>query len=159
MSAMDMVRLSDMVRDCLTVVREIMPWIMVERMKVNPDLLILDVREPAEFAAMHIAGSINVPRGVLEAACEWDYEDTVPELVLARSREVVVVCRSGRRSALAAYAMQQLGYANVVSLRTGLRGWNDYEEPLENGAGEMVDPDEADRFFLPRVRPDQKAPR
>ena len=154
-----MLHLSDMVETCRQEIREIMPWVLVERIKANPDLLILDVREPAEFASMHIAGSINVPRGVLESACEWDYEDTVPELVRARPREVVVVCRSGRRSVFAAYVMQQLGYTEVFSLRTGLRGWNDYEEPLENGAGEEVDPDEADRFFLPRVRPDQKAPK
>ncbi len=153
-----MLRLSDMVRNCLAEVREIMPWNLVDRMQENPGLLILDVREPAEFEAMHIGGSINVPRGVLESACEWDYEDTVAELVLSREREVVVVCRSGRRSALAAFTMQQLGYLNVVSLKTGLRGWNDYEEPLENSVGETVDPDEADHFFLAKVRPDQRAP-
>ncbi len=153
-----MMRLSDMVGNCLAEIREIMPWNLVERMQENPGLLILDVREPAEYHSMHIAGSILVPRGVLESACEWGYEDTVPELVGAREREVVVVCRSGRRSVLAAYTMQQLGYTDVVSLRSGLRGWNDYEEPLVNGDGEPVDPDEADRFFLSKVRPDQLAP-
>jgi len=147
-----------MVRNCLQEVREIMPWNLVERMQENPGLLILDVREPAEFEEMHIAGSINVPRGVLESACEWDYEDTVAELVLSREREVVVVCRSGRRSVLAAFAMQQLGYTNVVSLKSGLRGWNDYEEPLENSVGETVSADVADLFFLAKVRPDQRAP-
>lgn len=157
-SMLNMIRLSELVSNCLAEIREIMPWNLVDRMKENPHLLLVDVREPAEFASMHIEGSINVPRGVLEAACEWDYEDTVPELVLARDREVVVVCRSGRRSALAAHVMQQLGYADVVSLKTGLRGWNDYEEPLVDREGNPVDPDDADRFFLPNVRPDQKAP-
>ncbi|NTU59213.1 MAG: rhodanese-like domain-containing protein [Chlorobiaceae bacterium] len=153
-----MMRVNDMVGRCRAEIREIMPWNLVDRMKENPELLILDVREPKEFAAMHIPGSINVPRGVLESACEWDFEDTVPELVLAREREVVVVCRSGRRSAFAAWTMQQLGYASVASLKTGLRGWNDYEEPLQNGAGETVDAEIADDFFLSKVRPEQRAP-
>lgn len=153
-----MMRLSDIVRECLAEIREIMPWHLVDRMQENPGLLLLDVREPEEFAAMHIGGSINVPRGVLESACEWDYEDTVPELVLARDREIVVVCRSGRRSALASRVMQQLGYRNVVSLKTGLRGWNDYEEPLEDGSGRPVDPEAADLFFLSKVRPEQRSP-
>lgn len=153
-----MMRLSDLVSNCLAGIREIMPWNLVDRMKENPELLVLDVREPVEFDAMHIAGAINVPRGVLEAACEWDYEDTVPELVQARAREVVVVCRSGRRSVLAVHIMQQLGYSNVVSLRTGLRGWNDYEEPLVDGNGNPVDAAVADLFFLPKVRPEQMAP-
>jgi len=153
-----MMRLSEMLDRCRADIREIMPWDLVDRMKENPDLLILDVREPKEYEAMHISGSINVPRGVLESACEWDYEDTVPELVLGREKEIVVVCRSGRRSAFAALTMQQLGYCNVVSLRTGLRGWNDYEEPFENGAGDPVETDIADDFFLSKVRPDQRAP-
>jgi rhodanese-related sulfurtransferase len=151
-------RLSDLVGRCRAEIREIMPWDLVDRMKENPELLMLDVREPWEFDAMHIHGSINVPRGVLESACEWDYEDTVPELVRARDKEIVVVCRSGRRSAFAAFTMQQLGYTNVASLKTGLRGWNDYDEPFENGAGQAVDTETADDFFLAKVRPDQRAP-
>jgi rhodanese-related sulfurtransferase len=104
---------------------------------------------------MHIPGSINVPRGILESACEWDYEETVPELVDARRREVVVVCRSGYRSVLAANSLQVLGYENVSSLQTGLRGWKDYDQPLEDAAGKEVDLDEADVYFTPRIRPDQ----
>ena len=153
-----MTRLSELLESCRNEIREIMPWHLADMMLSDPGLLVIDVREPAEFAAMHIAGSINVPRGVLETACEWDYEDTVPALVQARDREVVVVCRSGRRSAFATATMQQLGYRRVVNLKTGLRGWYDYEEPLVDGAGAAVDPDAADAFFLPRVRPDQRAP-
>jgi len=148
----------ELIQGCLTEVREIMPWDLEERLQENPDLLILDVREPYEFDAMHIAGSLNVPRGVLESACEWEYEETVPELVQARKREIVVVCRSGYRSVLAAHSMQVLGYEDVVSLRTGLRGWKDYEQPLEDARGRPVDLDDADLYFAPRVRPDQLKP-
>jgi rhodanese-related sulfurtransferase len=75
-----------LIKDCLRDVKEIMPWDLEERLQENPDLLLVDVREPDEFAAMHIEGSLNVPRGILESACEWDYEETVPELVRARDR-------------------------------------------------------------------------
>nr|WP_207144866.1 rhodanese-like domain-containing protein [Allochromatium vinosum] len=135
-----------------------MPWDLEERIQANPELLIVDVREPEEFAAMHIEGSINVPRGILESACEWDYEETVPELVQAREREIVVVCRSGYRSVLAAHSMNVLGYTNVVSLKTGLRGWKDYEQPLVDGEGRPVDLDDADVYFTPRLRPEQRRP-
>ena len=116
-----MVRYIELIKHCLSEIKEIMPWDLVTRMEENSDILILDVREPYEFDDLHIKGSLNVPRGILESACEWDYSDTVPELVKARSREVVVVCRSGRRSILAVHSMQLLGYENVVSLKTGLR--------------------------------------
>nr|WP_245232369.1 rhodanese-like domain-containing protein [Thiorhodococcus minor] len=136
-----------------------MPWDLEERMQENPELLIVDVREPDEFAAMHIDGALNVPRGILESACEWDYEETEPELVQAREREVVVVCRSGYRSVLAAHSMNVLGYQNVVSLKTGLRGWKDYEQPLVDAEGKSVDLDDADVYFTPRLRPEQMRPR
>jgi len=148
----------ELIRGCLTEIREIMPWDLAERREANPDLLIVDVREPAEFAAMHIEGSLNVPRGILESACEWDYEETEPELVRAREREIVVVCRSGYRSVLAAHSLQVLGYDNVASLQTGLRGWKDYEQPLVDGAGQDVDLDDADVYFTPQLRPDQQRP-
>jgi rhodanese-related sulfurtransferase len=144
-----------LVKDCLSDVKEIMPWDLEERLAANPDVLLVDVREPDEFAAMHIAGSLHVPRGILESACEWDYEETVPELVRARDREVVVVCRSGYRSVLAAHSMHLLGYRDVASLRTGLRGWKDFEQPLVDAAGDPVDLDDADRYFTPRLRSDQ----
>jgi len=148
----------ELIRGCLTEVREVMPWDLALRLEENPDLLLLDVREPYEFEAMHIAGSINVPRGILESACEWEYEETIAELVQAREREIAVVCRSGNRSVLAAHSLQVLGYQDVVSLKTGLRGWKDYEQPLEDAQGQPVDLDEADVYFTPRLRPDQMKP-
>jgi rhodanese-related sulfurtransferase len=154
-----MVRFIELIRNCLSDVREILPWNLVDRLKENPGLLILDVREPNEFDAMHIPGSLNVPRGILESACEWDFEETEPELVNARGREVVVVCRSGHRSILAAHSLQVLGYENVVSLKSGIRGWNDYEEPLVNRAGELVDTEAADDYFTAKLRHDQIRPR
>jgi rhodanese-related sulfurtransferase len=153
-----MQRFIELVKDSLAGIPEPMPWDLADRMDENPDLLIVDVREPEEFAQMHIAGSLCVPRGILESACEWDYEETVPELVLAREREVVLVCRSGYRSLLAAQALRLLGYENVASLRTGLRGWKDDDRPLEDGAGRAVDPDFADGYFTPRLRPEQMRP-
>ncbi len=154
-----MVSYRELVKNCLAEVKEIMPWDLVARMDENPDILILDVREPYEFEALHIKGSINVPRGILESACEWDYEESVPVLVTARKREIIVVCRSGNRSALAVQSMQLLGYEQAFSLRTGLRGWNDYEEPLWSGAGALVDEEEADDYFTVKLRQEQRTPK
>jgi len=149
----------ELIQDCLADVLEVMPWDLAERLAVNPEVLIVDVREPYEYDAMHIAGSLNVPRGILESACEWDYEETVPELVRAREREVVLVCRSGHRSILAANSLIVLGYQKVASLKTGLRGWKDFEQPLVDAAGRSVDLDDADDYFTPRLRPEQLRPR
>ncbi len=148
-----------LVADALTRVKEIMPWDLDKRMKAGDMPRLLDVREPSEFAALHIPGAINVPRGVLEQACEWDYDETVPDLVTDRARETVVICRSGRRSALAADVMRQLGFGNVVSLKLGVRGWNDAELPLVDSNGNTVDADTGDELLAPRVRPEQRKPK
>ena len=131
-----MKRYADLLAGAIGRVREIMPWDLREKLAQDALPLLIDVREPAEFALAHIRGSFNVPRGVLELACDWDFEETVPMLARGYDSLIVVVCRSGHRSVLAADAMQQLGFADVVSLRTGLRGWNDYEQALVDGDGQ-----------------------
>jgi rhodanese-related sulfurtransferase len=154
-----MKRYTDLVTEALTRVREIMPWDLTERLEQNPDIMLVDVREPAEFQAMHIPGAISVPRGILESSCDWDYDDTIPELAAGHDREIVVICRSGNRSVLAADVMQQMGFKNVVSLKTGVRGWNEYDQPLVDAAGNTVDVDAADEALASRVRPDQLRPK
>jgi rhodanese-related sulfurtransferase len=153
-----MKRFTDLISECLPHIREEFPWDVEARLEAPDPPLILDIREPGEFDAMHIRDSVNVPRGVLESACEFGYEESVRELVEARSRDVVVVCRSGNRSALAAFTMQIMGYQRVVSMKTGLRGWNDYELPLVNAGGMTVPVELADEFFTTRLRPDQMDP-
>lgn len=146
-----------MVEEYAEKVTEIMPWDLEEKLASDNPPLLVDIREPYEFDVMRIKDSISVPRGILESACEYDYEETVPELVEARDREVVVICRSGYRSVFGAYVMQLMGYQNVSSLKTGLRGWNDYEQPLVNSTGE-VDFEAADEYFTPKLRPEQLHP-
>ena len=154
-----MKRYADLLAGAIGRVREIMPWDLREKLAQDALPLLIDVREPAEFALAHIRGSFIVPRGVLELACDWDFEETVPMLARGYDSLIVVVCRSGHRSVLAADAMQQLGFADVVSLRTGLRGWNDYEQALVDGDGQVVESDAAEQALAPRVRPEQLRPR
>jgi len=149
---------AELVRDLQHAVQEVFPWDIEEHISQGETPLILDVREESEFAAMHIANSLNVPRGILETACEYNYEETVRELVEARDRDIVVVCRSGNRSILAAHKMQLMGYTRVSSMKTGLRGWNDYELQLVNSGEMAVSVEEADEFFTTRLRPDQEPP-
>ena len=88
---------------------------------------IVDVREPAEFAAGHVPGASSIPRGVLEfeidghpaVNCERD-----PALA-HRDQPIVLYCRSGGRSALAAEALQRLGFAEPLSLAGGYLGWTE----------------------------------
>ena len=154
-----MERYDDLVAEALTRVKEIMPWDLSRSLAAGNRPVLLDVREPAEFDKLRIPGSINVPRGVLEQSCEWDYDETVPELASGRDQEIVVICRSGKRSVLAADMLQRMGYANVVSLKTGVRGWCDYEQPMTNARGDALDADAGDVLLAPRLRPEQRKPK
>jgi len=150
-----MKKFNQLVAESAKNITEIFPWDLEERLNENPSLLLLDIREPYEFEAMHIKNSFNVPRGVLETACEWNYEETVAQLVESRDKEIVVACRSGNRSVFACEVMQKLGYKNVASLKTGLRGWSDYEQALFDKNENEVDEDTSIDYFTANIRSDQ----
>lgn len=128
-------------------INEIMPWDVEQRINENETLLIVDIREECEFSRFHIKDSLLVPRGILETACEKEYEDAVEDLVNGRDREIVLICRSGNRSVLGTQMLQTMGFSNISSLKTGLRGWNDYELPLFDSKEKLLDPDEVEELL------------
>ena len=88
--------------------------------------VLIDVREPEEFAAGHIEGAVNHPRGLLEFTVKRHpvlaalAESAPAELA---DTEIVLYCRSGARSALAAQSLQALGFKRVYSLAGGYDAW------------------------------------
>ena len=70
--------------------------------------LILDVREPAEYAAGCLTGAINIPHGVLEfrISSHPDFQDK-------QQKNITVYCLKGGRSALTTEALNKLGYSNA----------------------------------------------
>ncbi|OQW41103.1 MAG: sulfurtransferase [Proteobacteria bacterium SG_bin4] len=83
----------------------------------------IDVREDHEFWIDHAAGARHLGKGVLER----DIESIVPD----KSASIVLYCGGGYRSVLAADALQQMGYQNVVSMKGGIKAWRDAAFPLE----------------------------
>jgi rhodanese-related sulfurtransferase len=156
-----MKKFADIIAEAREQIDEVFPWDVDEIMKRDNDVLILDIREECEFMSYHIEHSMLIPRGILETACEYEYEDAVPELIEAREHEIIVICRSGNRSLLAALTMKIMGYKNVKSMKTGLRGWNDYELPLFNIKKDQLDPDDVDEmldagFISQMMHPDRR---
>lgn len=137
---------------------EIMPWDVPDFLAAHPDALLLDIRERDEFSRARIEGSLNVPRGILESAAEWDYAETEPDLVTARDKPVVIICRSGNRSAFATETLLQMGFTDVRSVKLGVKGWNDADQPLVDANGTLIDPDDAMELIELQPRPDQRKP-
>lgn len=77
----------------------------------------LDIREPAEYEAGSIPNSIHIPRGVLE------FKITDHPNFQDRDASIVIYCRSGGRSALAAVSLEKLGYTNTCSMAGGYIAW------------------------------------
>lgn len=94
---------------------------------------LVDVREPAEFAAGHIPGAVNIPRGVLEFEVDGHpaVNCTKDPALAHRRGPVVLACRSGARSALAADALRKLGFEQPLSLAGGFVGWAEAGRPVE----------------------------
>ena len=84
---------------------------------------LVDVREESEWAKGHVQGAVHLGKGIIER----DIETAVPDT----SRKIVLYCGGGYRSALAADALQKMGYSNVYSLAGGWRAWKTGEMPVE----------------------------
>lgn len=98
----------------------------------NPDVQLIDVRTPGEYAAGHISGARNI---------DVTDNDFVAEAgaALDKSRPVAVYCRSGRRSAEAAGMLESMGYA-VTNLEGGIVAWTEEGRPVELPKGAPVTP-------------------
>jgi rhodanese-related sulfurtransferase len=105
-------------------IREIAPVEAAQLMRTGA--LCLDVRETGEHEADRLQGSINIPRGVLEFRIGEH-----PEL-FDKQRTLLVYCKTGGRSALAALNLQRLGYGNVLSIAGGIEAWRNQALPLHS---------------------------
>ena len=90
---------------------------------LNKGQLCLDVREVGEFEIEHLMDAINIPRGVLE------FRIGENPLFADKSKSILVYCKTGGRSALAAFNLQRLGYT-VLSIAGGLEAWQKQGLPL-----------------------------
>ncbi|MFZ3018868.1 MAG: rhodanese-like domain-containing protein [Gallionella sp.] len=77
--------------------------------------LLLDVRQPEEFTAIHAPDAKLIPLGELPSR--------LPEIAAYKDKPVVVMCRSGRRSAKAVELLKEAGYSNVSNVAGGMQGW------------------------------------
>jgi rhodanese-related sulfurtransferase len=87
--------------------------------------VVIDVREYDEYAAGHLPGAINIPRGVLEFKIGM-----VPECA-RKDGTFLIYCRTSGRAALSAVQLQKLGYGNIVSMLGGFEAWNTEQRPTE----------------------------
>ena len=85
--------------------------------------VVVDVCEPAEFAAGHVTGAKNIPLGDLEAK--------LPGAVKNKALPLILVCASGARSGRAVAIAKKLGYEQAQSLGGGLKAWKDANLPVE----------------------------
>ena len=110
-----------LVNDVLPRVQEVS--VAETQQKLKSGTKVFDVREDLEYAAGHVKGAEHLGKGIIER----DIEKTVPD----KSTEIVLYCGGGFRSALAADALQKMGYTNVLSMAGGWRAWNGAGAPVE----------------------------
>ncbi|MCS6286598.1 MAG: rhodanese-like domain-containing protein [Nitrospira sp.] len=91
------------------------------------DALLVDVREPGEFAAGHVPGAVNIPRGVLEFQI-WKQVGFPAGLDV--NRTVILQCQSGNRASLAAQTLSDLGFTNTTAVVMSLDEWQKAGNPF-----------------------------
>ena len=102
------------------------PWVstlQATQMINREDALVLDVREPAEFAKGHILGAKNVPLG--------DFERRAAELDKHKAKPVIVTCDSGSRATRVIEGLKTRGFARVFNLNGGYGAWQQAGLPVE----------------------------
>ena len=94
-----------------------------ERLRQNPNAVLIDVREDREWENGHARGAIHLGKGVLER----DLERTIAD----PKTEIIMYCGGGFRSVLTADAAQKMGYTNVCSLIGGYKGLLNANWPIQ----------------------------
>jgi rhodanese-related sulfurtransferase len=89
--------------------------------------LIVDVREPYEYAAGHVPGAINIPRGILESKI-WSHVGSPGEPDM--DRPLVLQCQSGKRASLAAQSLEALGFTRTTAVVMNLDDWQKTGNPF-----------------------------
>ncbi|HEX5544037.1 MAG TPA: rhodanese-like domain-containing protein [Nitrospira sp.] len=89
--------------------------------------LIVDVREPHEYAAGHVPGVINIPRGMLESKI-WSHVGSSGEPDM--DRPLVLQCQSGKRASLAAQSLEALGFTRTTAVVMNLDDWQKAGHPF-----------------------------
>jgi rhodanese-related sulfurtransferase len=127
------VGLKEMVAEARDRVPEITPQDVLQRLEGGVDLLVLDVREPQEFAQGHLPGAVNIPRGLLELKADADSPVADPAVAEKRDAQVVTYCvkAPGARSLFAADTLREMGFTNVAAMSAGVNGWTEAGLPIE----------------------------
>jgi rhodanese-related sulfurtransferase len=112
-----------LVEDAKTRVRELNVAQTNMHLAVNPQALLIDVREDHEWQKGHAAGALHMGRGIIER----DIEHRAPY----HATELILYCGGGYRSALAADNLQRMGYTNVYSMAGGWQAWQAAGAPIE----------------------------
>jgi rhodanese-related sulfurtransferase len=103
------------VTDAKTRVRELTVAQVAAKIAKGDKFTFVDVREDDEWRAGRAKGAVHLGKGVIER----DIEEEIPD----KGTELVLYCGGGFRSALAADALQKMGYTNVWSMDGGIKGW------------------------------------
>ena len=88
-----------------------------QRLDKGETLNLIDVREPHENAEFNIGGKL-IPLGKIQSIQIEDIEDL-------RDEEVILYCRSGNRSGIAAITLDQFGFTNTKNLSGGMLAWQE----------------------------------
>ena len=92
----------------------------------DPDLVVLDVRTADEFAAGHVPGARNISHELLASR--------IDELATARDKQVVLYCRSGRRTLLAEDVLRKAGFRRLGHLEGDYLAWEAEKRPVERSS-------------------------
>ena len=99
-------------------------------MDAGKPVILLDVRDSAEFDAGHLPKAMNISRGLLEFK--------IGRIIPDKNANIILYCRTGARSALATVVLQEMGYTNAKNMQGAFKAWGEAGLPVYNRHGEFT---------------------
>jgi rhodanese-related sulfurtransferase len=109
---------------------EVTPQQVKADMDAGKPVILLDVRDSAEFDAGHLPKAMNISRGLLEFK--------IGRIIPDKNANIILYCRTGARSALTTVVLQEMGYTNAKNMQGAFKAWGEAGLPVYNRHGEFT---------------------
>lgn len=128
------VDIKDLVKEAQSKVKMISVDDLKKKLDANENIILIDVRDIEDYRQGHVDKALHISRGSIEFTLK-EKVDSLKKMDLKKSDQLILMCKNGQRSSLAAESLMKLGYTNILVVKGGLDEWLEKKYPVTRGLG------------------------